>query len=314
MAAPARPAEAPFLGVGVGLRPRHYADLLGAPSPRELGIDFLEAISENHMVDGGRPLRVLAELRARTPLVLHGVSLNVGSTDALDGAYLDRLAALAARFEPAWLSDHLCWTGVGGRNLHDLLPLPYTEAALAHVAGRIARVQDRLGRRIAIENVSSYLAFHADEMSEWEFLAELAARADCGILLDVNNVFVSAYNHGFDADAYLAAIPAERVFQIHLAGHSEADGLLIDTHDHAVRTEVWALYERALRRTGPVSTLIEWDDRIPELAELAAEAARARAILARACGEETSDEQSRGERGSETRRGAASALALDHGA
>jgi len=310
MASPARPSEAPFLGVGVGLRPPHHPDLLAAASPRELGIDFLEAISENHMIDGGRPLRVLAELRARMPVVLHGVSLNVGSTDPLDGAYLERLAALAARFEPAWLSDHLCWTGVGGRNLHDLLPLPYTEAALGHVAERIARVQDRLGRRIAIENVSSYLAFHDDEMPEWEFLVALAVRADCGILLDVNNVFVSAHNHGFDADVYLAAIPPERVFQIHLAGHGESEGLLIDTHDHPVRDEVWALYERTLRRTGPVSTLIEWDDRIPAFAELAAEAARARAILARVCGEETSDERSRGEAG----RCPAPAPALHHGA
>jgi len=278
---PARPPEAPFLGVGIGLRPVHYPDLLGAEAPAALGVDWLEAISENFLVPGGRPLRVLGALRERWPLVLHGVSLNVGSTDPLDDAYLRSLRDLARRFEPAWMSDHLCWTGVDGHNLHDLLPLPSTEATLVHVADRIARVQDVLGRRIAIENVSSYLAFRQDGMPEWEFLAGVAERADCGILLDVNNVFVSAHNHRFEAETYLRAIPAERVFQIHLAGHSEEGPLLVDTHDHPVRDEVWALYEGLLRRTGPVSTLIEWDDRIPALAELVAHAARARDVLAR---------------------------------
>jgi uncharacterized protein (UPF0276 family) len=183
------------------------------------------------------------------------------------------------RVEPALVSDHLCWTGVRGHNLHDLLPLPQTEAALRHVVERVTRVQDRLGRRIALENASTYARFADDEMPEWELLAGVAERADCGILLDVNNVYVSAHNHGFDAAAYLDAIPAERVTQIHLAGPSEAGELLIDTHDSPVRDEVWALYERAIRRLGPVSTLIEWDERIPPFAELAAEAARARAIL-----------------------------------
>jgi hypothetical protein len=286
---PPRPADAPHLGVGVGLRPIHYPDLLAAGGPAELGVDWLEAISENYMIRGGRPLRVLETLRERFPLVLHGVSLNVGSADPLDRAYLDRLRALARRYEPAWLSDHLCWTGVDGRNLHDLLPLPYTQEALEHVADRVRRVQDFLGRRIALENVSSYLAYAEDAMPEWEFLAEIAERADCGILLDVNNVFVSAHNHGFDADAYLRAIPAERVFQIHLAGHSEEGPLLIDTHDHPVRDEVWALYESVLRRVGPVSTLIEWDDRIPPLTELAAHARRARDILERVTREEGHD-------------------------
>jgi hypothetical protein len=202
--------------------------------------------------------------------------------DALVESYLDRLGELVRRVEPAWVTDHLCWTGVAGRNLHDLLPLPLTESSLRHVVERVARVQDRLGRRIALENVSTYVAFCADEMPEWEFVARTAEQADCGILLDVNNVFVSAHNHGFDAGAYLDAIPPGRVFQIHLAGHSEAGALLIDTHDHPVRGEVWRLYERAIRRLGPVSTLIEWDDRIPPFAELAAEAARAREILERA--------------------------------
>ena len=276
-----RPSDAPFLGVGVGLRPQHYPDVLARSAAGGEGPDWFEAISENYLVGGGRPLRVLEEVRGSSPLVLHGVSLNVGSSDPLDAGYLDALAALCGRFEPAWVSDHLCWTGQGGRNLHDLLPLPYTEEVQRWVAERVMRVQDRLRRRIALENVSSYAAFTSDAMPEWEFLAGVAERADCGILLDVNNVYVSAHNHGFDADVYVAAIPASKVFQIHLAGHSDAGALLIDTHDHPVRDEVFALYERTLRHTGPVSTLIEWDDRIPPYDELLAEAAKARAILAR---------------------------------
>jgi len=293
---PSRPPEAPFLGVGVGLRTVHYPHLLSTdPSTdgRErpdvgLGVDWFEFISENYMVPGGRPRRVLDEIRGRWPVVAHGVSLNIGSADPLDDDHLDGLAALAARFEPRWLSDHLCWTGVGGRNLHDLIPLPYTQEAVAHVAARVSHVQERLGRRIALENVSSYVSYVKDEMTEWEFLVAVAERADCGILLDVNNVFVSAHNHGFDARAYLAAIPRERIFQIHLAGHSESGPLLIDTHDHAVRDEVWELYEWTLRRTGPISTLIEWDDHIPPFERLAAEAARARAILEQVVAEEKS--------------------------
>jgi uncharacterized protein len=278
--------DAPYLGVGIGLRPVHYAHILATAEPAALGVDFFEAISENYMVDGGRPLRVLEEVRARFPLTQHGVSLNVGSADPLDAEYLDDLAALARRFEPAWLSDHLCWTGVAGRNLHDLLPLPYTEAALAHVVERVRRVQDRLGRRIALENVSSYFAYQADALPECEFVARVAEEADCGILLDVNNVFVSAHNHGFDAEAYLAAIPRERVFQMHLAGHSRQDALLIDTHDHPVCPEVWRLFESAVRRFGAVSTLIEWDDHIPALEVVAAEAQRAREIIARVAPQE----------------------------
>ena len=281
-----RPGDAPFLGVGVGLRPQHQAQILETPDPARLGVDFFEAISENFLVDGGRPRRVLGEVRARFPIVLHGVSLNVGSSDPLDEEYLDALAALVDRYEPAWVSDHLCWTGVGGRQLHDLLPLPYTEEVLGHVVGRVQRVQERLGRRIALENVSSYLAYRDDEMPEWEFLARVAEAADCGLLLDVNNVFVSACNHGFDAERYLAAIPAQRVFQIHLAGHSVQGRLRIDTHDHPIAPEVWALYEHAIRWLGPVSTLVEWDDRIPALETLAAEAQRARSILARVAREE----------------------------
>ncbi len=282
---PARPVEAPALGVGIGLRVPHYDDVLRRARAGDLEIDFLEVISENFMVRGGRPGRLLDDVRAERPVVMHGVSMNLGSTDPLDDDYLDRLASLAQRVEPAWLSDHLCWTGVGGAHLHDLMPLPASEAVLAWLADRIGRVQDRLGRRIAVENVSSYLSFEEDELDEWQFIATLAERADCGVLLDVNNVFVSAHNHGFDAETYLDAIPPERIFQIHLAGHSESGPLLIDTHDHPVRDEVWRLYERVIRRTGPVSTLIEWDDQLPTLDRLIEEAQRARRLMASACAE-----------------------------
>jgi uncharacterized protein len=275
----------PFLGVGVGLRPQHYAEILSAESDAALGIDWFEAISENYMVPGGRPLRVLDAVRSRFPIAIHGVSLNIGSADPLGEHHLRDLAALIHRFEPAWVSDHLCWTGIDGRSFHDLLPLPLTEAVLAHVAERVARVQDRLGRRIALENVSTYAAFQEDAMPEWEFLSALAERADCGILFDLNNVHVSAHNHGFDAVKYVDAIPGERVFQIHLAGPSEAGPLLVDTHDSPVRDEVWALYERFVRRVGPISTLIEWDESIPPLARVAGEAVRAREILARVAAE-----------------------------
>ncbi|HKA15575.1 MAG TPA: DUF692 domain-containing protein [Myxococcota bacterium] len=307
----ARASEAPSLGVGVGLRPRHFARVLESPEAVRAGIDFFEAISENYMVPGGRPPRVLEQVRGQFPVVLHGVSLNIGSADPLDDRYLAELGALARRYEPAWISDHLCWTGVRGRNLHDLMPLPYTEDVLAHVCERVLRVEDRLGRRIALENPSSYFAYQADAMPEWEFLSRVAERADCGILLDVNNVFVSAHNHGFDPERYLAQVPAERVFQIHLAGHSAQRSLLIDTHDHPVCAEVWALFEIAVRRLGAVSTLIEWDDRIPELEVLVAEAARARQILARVAREEVDDGS---DAGGGARRAAAPALPAHHGA
>lgn len=274
-----RPPEAPFLGVGVGLRPAHTGEVLARAAEGRLRVDWFEAISENHLAQGGRPLRVLETLRSHRPVVLHGVSLNVGSADPLDASYLDTLDGLARRFEPAWLSDHLCWTGVGGVNLHDLLPLPFTEEAVRHVAARVRQVQDRLGRRIALENVSSYFAWTADAMPEWEFLAAVAEEADCGLLLDVNNVYVSAHNHGFDPRRYLDAVPPGRVFQMHLAGHSRQGPLLIDTHDHPVCPEVWALFEHAVRRFGAVSTLIEWDDQLPDFDRLEEEALRARAIL-----------------------------------
>ena len=279
---PDRPTEAPFLGVGVGLRPTHYPEIFqrleGAGAP-DLGVDWFELLSENYMIRGGRPLRVARELCDRLPLVLHGVSLNIGSTDPLDTPYLDDLSRLAELVSARWISDHLCWTGIGGHNTHDLVPLPYTTESVEHVAERVRTVQEHLGRRIALENVSSYLSYTADAMPEWEFLTAIAENADCGILLDVNNIFVSAHNHGFAAAEYIDGIPPERVFQIHLAGHSESGPLLIDTHDHPVRGEVWELYAQALGRTGPVSTLIEWDDRIPPYSELLVEVGRAREVL-----------------------------------
>ncbi|HEB91174.1 MAG TPA: DUF692 domain-containing protein [Deltaproteobacteria bacterium] len=278
---PAGPSDAPFLGVGVGLRTVHYEDVLGRDPSGGPGVDWFELLSENYMVPGGRPLRIVDEIRERVPVALHGVSLNIGSTDPLSPGYLDELDRLVRRARPAWISDHLCWTGVGGTNLHDLLPLPYVDDVIDHVAGRVRRVQDRLGRRIALENVSSYMSFTVDSMSEWEFLTTIAEEADCGILLDVNNVFVSAHNHGFDPMKYIDSIPPERVFQIHLAGHSSSGDMLIDTHDHPVTDAVWGLYERAIERIGPVSTLIEWDDRIPTWPRLVEEAEKARDILER---------------------------------
>ena len=277
----ARPSDAPFLGVGVGLRPAHYGVVLERAERRSLVVDWFEALSENYMMPGGRPLRVLADLRRHAPVVLHGVSMNLGSVDPLDGTYLQALSELIRRVEPIWVSDHLCWTGVDGRNLHDLIPLPGTEEALRHVSRRIGAVQERLGRRIAVENVSSYIAYTGGEMTEWEFLAAVASEADCGILLDVNNVFVNAHNHDFEAKRYIDALPPERVFQIHLAGHSRSGPLLIDSHDHPIPDPVLTLYERAIRRLGPVSTLIEWDDQIPDFDQLEAEALRVRTVLER---------------------------------
>lgn len=266
----------PGLGFGLGLRSDHYQGIFDEP-PR---VDWFEAISENYMVGGGKPLRWLERVRERYPVVLHGVSLSIGSSDPLDSAYLIELKALAERIRPAWISDHLCWTGVAGRNLHDLLPLPHTEEAVRHVAGRVRQVQDFLGRRILLENVSSYADFRHSTLPEWEFLRAVAEEADCLLLLDVNNIYVNSQNHGFDPLDYLRAVPAQRVQQIHLAGHSRNGELLIDTHDHPVPEPVWALYAEALRRFGPVATMIERDDRIPPLAELVAELDRARAIAA----------------------------------
>jgi hypothetical protein len=263
-----------YLGFGLGLRPQHYRDILeGEPA-----VDWFEAISENYMGDGGRPRAMLDKIRARYPVVLHGVSLSIASTAPLDMDYLRRLKRLARDIEPEWVSDHLCWTGVHGINLHDLLPIPYTNEALDHVCDRIERVQDYMGRAIAIENVSSYVRFPHSTMPEWTFIAELARRTGCWLILDVNNVFVSAFNHEFDGRAFIDAIPRDRVVQFHLAGHEHNLTHIIDTHDHDVPGEVWDLYAHAVRRFGPVSTMIERDDHIPPLAEVVAELDMARRI------------------------------------
>jgi uncharacterized protein (UPF0276 family) len=268
-------------GFGLGLRTEHYADFRATPAAR-LGVDWLEVISENYLVPGGKPLAHLDAIRRDCPMVMHGVSLSIGSADPLDQAYLRQLKALAARIEPAWVSDHLCWTSIDQQHLHDLLPLPYTEASLRHVTERVLQVQDALGRRLLLENVSSYVGWAADEMTEWQFIAELARRADCDLLLDVNNVYVSAVNHGFDPVIFINAMPAARVRQIHLAGHEVTDEGLIDTHDHPVCEAVWALYRHAITRFGPVPTMIERDDHIPPLAELVEELNRARREAAEA--------------------------------
>ncbi|HEY2808469.1 MAG TPA: DUF692 domain-containing protein [Steroidobacteraceae bacterium] len=266
----------PSLGFGLGLRVDHYEAILDDRPP----IDWFEVLTENYLVPGGKPLSYLMRFRERYPLVMHGVSLSIGSTAPLDLEYLRQVKALAQRIEPEWVSDHLCWTGVAGRNMHDLLPLPYTEEALGNVVARIRQVQDVLGRRILMENVSSYVGFGQSQLTEWEFLREVAERADCLILLDVNNIYVSSVNHEFDALTYLKAVPAGRVQQIHLAGHENHGDYLIDTHDHPVPDPVWELYAAALRHCGPVATMIERDDNIPPLAELVAELEQARALSA----------------------------------
>jgi uncharacterized protein (UPF0276 family) len=270
-----KPAGArPYLGFGLGLRTDHYQDILD----QRPAVDWFEIISENYLIPGGKPLHFLDRIRADYPMVMHGVSMSLGSSDPLDEDYLRQLKALADGIEPAWFSDHLCWTGVHGKNMHDLLPLPYTEEAVAHVAERAKRAQDFLGRPLLIENVSSYVTYTQSGMTEWEFLNAVVERADCRILLDVNNIYVSAYNHGFDPRDYLNAVPVERVWQFHLAGHTNNGDYIIDTHDHPVIEPVWDLYADAVRRFGDVSTMIERDDNIPPLAEVLAELDQARTI------------------------------------
>jgi uncharacterized protein len=278
------------LGFGLGLRPPHYTQI--AESRPQVG--WFEIISENFMVPGGQPLHWLDRIRSDYPIAMHGVSLSIGTTDPLDQQHLAAVQRLQRRVQPAWISDHLCWTGVGGTNLHDLLPLPYSEAVLAHVVERVRRVQDRLGSRILLENVSSYVSYPSSQLTEWEFLAEVAQRADCLILLDVNNIYVSSVNHGFEPTEYLNAIPPARVQQIHLAGHQvRPDRLIVDTHDAPVPEPVWRLYEHARRRFGDVATMIERDANIPPLAELLAELDYARAIAGRVDAESTAHLSSR---------------------
>jgi hypothetical protein len=270
---PANRWNLPDLGLGVGLRTKHFAHVLEARP--EVG--FFEALTENHLDTGGRPIRVLDEVASRYPVVLHGVSLSIGSADPLDLAYVAKVRALADRTRAVMVSDHVCWTGVMGRNTHDLLPLPASEEALRHVVPRIRRAQDALGRPLVLENASTYLELASSTMSEPEFLARMADEADCGLLLDVNNVYVSCFNHGWDAEAYVDAIPPERVAYFHLAGHTSKGTHVIDTHSDHVADAVWALYARAVRRIGPRSTLLEWDADIPAFEVLEAELRKARA-------------------------------------
>jgi uncharacterized protein (UPF0276 family) len=274
-------ARYPGLGFGLGLRTQHYQEILDS----DPSVDWFEALTENYLVPGGKPLYYLEAVRSRYPVVLHGVSLSIGSADPLNRGYLSQLKALADRIEPAWISDHLCWTGLNGRNLHDLLPLPYTEEAVVHVSDRIQAVQDYLGCRLLIENVSSYLTYSDSCMSEWEFLSAVCERADCLILLDINNIYVSSFNHDFDPHEYLRGVPAKRVQQFHIAGHRNHGDYLIDTHDEPVIETVWQLYADACRRFGAVSTLIERDDNIPPLAGLLEELDYARRIAAGVAGQ-----------------------------
>lgn len=265
-------------GFGLGLRTQHYPDFLDAPQR----VDWLEILSDNYLVPGGKPLVMLDRIRADYPMAMHGVALSIGAADGPDRDYLDALAALARRVEPLWISDHLCWTGVHGRVLHDLYPLPYTEAALDVVVRNVQIAQEALQRPLVLENVSSYVSFSASEMTEWEFIRAVCQRTGCRLLLDVNNIYVSSVNHGFDPHAFVEGIPADRVQQIHLAGHTDHGDHIVDTHDHPVADPVWALYAHALARVGPVATMIERDDHIPPLSELVAELDHARSIASKA--------------------------------
>jgi uncharacterized protein (UPF0276 family) len=265
----------PNLGVGLGLRTGHYADVI-RESP---AVDWFEVLSENYMQTAGRPLEFLDRIAAHYPVVMHGVSLSIGSADPLDRAYLRELVALRDRIGARWVSDHLCWTGVAGKNTHDLLPLPYTEETLAHVADRVRAVQDALGAPLALENPSTYVEHAGGTMREWEFLARLAEEADCALLLDVNNVFVSARNHGFDPQTYLAAVPFDRVVQFHVAGHTDHGTHIIDSHIGPVPDAVWRLLGQAYAKSD-ASVLLEWDAEIPSFAETHADALRAKAFIA----------------------------------
>lgn len=266
----------PYLGFGLGLRTDHYHDILNT-LPK---IDWFEVLTENYLVPGGKPLHYLDQIKEHYPMVMHGVSMSIGSTDPLDFKYLQQVKDLAKRINAYWISDHLCWTGVHGKNMHDLLPLPYTEEALKHTAKKIIQAQDFLEQQILIENPSTYLNFKHSTMNEYEFLIELCNESDCLILLDINNIYVSAFNHGFSAEDYLQAVPVERVKQFHLAGHTNHGTHIIDTHDAAVISPVWQLLKNAYMRFGKVSTMIERDDHIPPLNELLEELEQAKHIAA----------------------------------
>ena len=263
-----------FLGYGLGLRTEYYETILNS----QPDVDWFEILSENYMVEGGKALYYLDAIRERFPVVMHGVSMSIGGTDDLDFDYLKQLKQLMERAKPKWISDHLCWTGQGKHNLHDLMPLPYNDEAIFHVAERVKRVQDYLETQILLENVSSYVTYTHSDMTEWEFYSRVAEEANCLMLLDVNNVYVSARNHDFDAMDYINAMPKSRVQQIHLAGHTDHGDFVIDTHDHPVVDPVWKLYEKTLKHFGPVSTMIERDDHMPPFEELLAELHQARSI------------------------------------
>jgi uncharacterized protein len=271
------------LGFGLGLRPIHYPEILAGPA----NVDWFEALTENYLVGGGAPLYHLDAIAERYPLCLHGVSLSIGSIDPIDHDYIDRVRSLARRCKARWVSDHLCWTGIDGLNLHDLLPLPMTEETLHHVTTRINEVQDHLEQPLVLENVSSYIAFRDEPFTEWEFLTALCERTGCRLLLDLNNVYVTSQNRGFAPQDFLDGIPLKAVQQFHLAGHSHANGRLIDTHDHPVSPEVWALYAEAVARFGPISVALERDDAIPPYAELCRELELARQIVSATPGEGT---------------------------
>jgi len=261
-------------GFGLGLRTEHYNDFLAEPQ----SVDWLEVISDNYMVDGGKPLAMLDQIRANYPMAMHGVSMSIGSIKGLDTDYLAKLKKLEQRIEPMWVSDHLCWTGVHGRNMHDLLPLPYTDEALQVVKRNVEHAQEVLQRPLVLENVSSYVEYESSEMTEWEFLAEVCQATGCRLLLDLNNIYVSAFNHDFSASSFIEGIPVDSVMQFHLAGHQDNGDILVDTHDHPVCDGVWDIYRQALLRFGYVPTMIERDDKIPPLAELISELDMARAI------------------------------------
>jgi uncharacterized protein (UPF0276 family) len=264
--------DRPNLGLGVGLRTVHFGHILS----RKPAVDWFEIVTENFLDTGGRPMWVLDQIAERYPIVLHGVSMSVGSTDPLNRDFLRKVKALAKRVKAVWISDHVCWTGVAGRNLHDLLPMPYTQEALRHMVRRIREIQDSLERPLVLENPSSYTEFTSSSMPEWEFIARMAEGADCGVLLDVNNVYVSSFNHRFDPVAYIRAIPPERVAYLHLAGHTNFGTHLLDTHIGPVIDPVWKLYRLAHRLNGGRSTLLEWDENIPSFPVVHREVLKAR--------------------------------------